>query len=127
MGDGASVRRGMRTPTFVKAKAGRLAALVAATTLSAGSFLAGQPPASAPGEVTVACACAAPSTCTAELSELTVSLIFRASSIAMFGTGGVPRLTARAAIRPARPPSASRIAAIAKNPQKYAKALKGRK
>jgi DegV family protein with EDD domain len=46
----------------------------------------------------------------------TVSRILRASSIAMFGTGGEPRLTALAAIRPATTPNTMRITAIAKKP-----------
>ena len=46
------------------------------------------------------------------------SRILRASSIAMFGTGGEPFLTALAAIRPASTPSTTRITAIAKKPQK---------
>src|SRR6202035_4473674 len=45
-------------------------------------------------------------------AELTASRILRASSIAMFGTGGEPRLTAFAAIRPASAPSSTRITAI---------------
>src|SRR5580693_6176256 len=48
----------------------------------------------------------------------TVSRMRRASSIAMSGVGGAPRLTALAAIRPAIRPRMMRIRAIAKKPQK---------
>ena len=51
---------------------------------------------------------------------LTVSRIFLASSIAIDGTGGELRLTILAASRPAPTAITSRIAAIAKKPQKYA-------
>src|SRR6266566_2411184 len=50
---------------------------------------------------------------------LTASRIRRASSIAMFGTGGAARLTARAAMKPASTPTRTSITAIAKKPQKY--------
>jgi hypothetical protein len=49
---------------------------------------------------------------------LTVSRILRASSIAIFGTGGEPALTALAAIRPAIRPSTRSRPARMKKPQK---------
>src|SRR3954447_11198849 len=47
------------------------------------------------------------------------SLVLRASSMAICGVGGEPFLNSRAANIPARPPSAKRIAATTKKPQKY--------
>ena len=51
------------------------------------------------------------------VSELTVSLMRLASSMARSGVGGAPRLNARAARKPASAPNRKRMPATMKKPQ----------